>query len=146
MVSSTFKNVVAITLNMIGLSLSIVRVLIVLWLTSKPPGSSQTDVRIPFFCCDLVYAATFVLALSKPDFLVRNKIVWAGFLSVLLSDFMINGVVLAFSVQYVHQFYQIGYYIQLGFNFVVMVGSFFGSDFFVLQSKAGEISLPDASA
>lgn len=133
---STFKNVVATTLHSIGLTLCIVRVVVILLLFGNAYRLRHFVDNFVLIFNDLVYLVTFLLVLAKPEFIAGNRSFWFGFAVALANDVLLSIVVLDFNI---HPLYKIALPFQLCFNFVIMAGSFFKFSLFFPQSKSKDV-------
>ena len=142
MSSSTFANAVATALHAIGFSFIIIRIVILLLFIGQYGQRFRYYVtEFTLILNDIIYFVTFLLVLTKPRFFENNKSFWFGFAVALANDVMLSMHVLG---SYLHPLLKVAFMLQLGFNFVVMVGSFFEFSIFLPRSKPKQVSPPVA--
>ena len=134
MSSSSFTNFLATSLHILGLTFSVIRIGIVIWLSKDILLS--LDILTFFFRLlnHIIYFGTFLFVLVRPRFVAENGVIWFGFAVALANDLAWSLVVLTLRKD-VHILYNFAWLLQLGFNFVVMVGSLLAPGYFLPQSK-----------
>ena len=138
---SSFTNFLATSLHILGLTFSVIRVVVILLFLGSVYKTQHLVTDFTLILNDIIYFVTFLLVLSKPRFFESNRSFWFGFAVALANDVILSILVLGY---YIHPLVKVVFMFQLGFNLVVMTGSFFELSLFLPQSKSKQVPPPIA--